>query len=100
MHDIIVKSKKVDHLISDINRNSEKCVFEVPSNKLLGYIVCKRGIKVNLENTTTIMKMGLIKKLEGCPEVNRICMTVLNQFISRIGKRGALNKLLKNFDKL
>jgi hypothetical protein len=49
-----------------MKRNSEKCVFNVPSGKL-------RGIKVNLENTTTIMmKMGLIKKLEGCPKVNRM----------------------------
>jgi hypothetical protein len=56
-----------------MKRNSEKCVFNVPSGKLLGYIVSKWGIKVNLENTTTIMmKMGLIKKLEGCPKVNRM----------------------------
>lgn len=49
--DIIIKSKKTDHLIKNleailtrlwefkINLNPEKCIFRLPKGKLLGFIV-------------------------------------------------------------
>jgi hypothetical protein len=58
--DIMVKSQKSDSLISDLEEtfnnlrwfniklNPEKCTFEDPQGKLLGYIIFKRGIKANL----------------------------------------------------
>jgi hypothetical protein len=55
--DIIVKSKKVDQLMIDLEKtfkklrengiklNPEKCVFRVPRGMLLGFIVSERGIE-------------------------------------------------------
>jgi hypothetical protein len=52
--------------------NPEKCTFGVPSRKLLGYMVSRRGIDPNPEKVLAITKMrplvGLhdIQKLTGC----------------------------------
>ena len=57
--DVVVKTKHVDSLIDDlrltfdslrtydIKLNPEKCVFGVPSGKLLSFIVSSRGIEAN-----------------------------------------------------
>jgi hypothetical protein len=37
--------------------NPEKCVFGVPTGKLLGFTVNHRGIEANLEKIETIMRM-------------------------------------------
>jgi hypothetical protein len=70
--DIIVKTKKVDNLVNDldvafkslwaknIKLNPKKCIFGVPRGMLLWFIVSERGIKANLEKITTITKMGPI----------------------------------------
>ena len=70
--DIIVKSKRADHLIADLGQtfaklrangiklNPEKCVFEVPRGMLLGFIVSERGIEANPEKISAITRMGLI----------------------------------------
>ena len=54
--DVVIKTKHVDSLVDDIcltfdnlrtydmRLNPEKCVFGVPAGKLLGFIVCNRGI--------------------------------------------------------
>ena len=61
--DIVVKSKRADHLIADLEQtfskpransiklNPEKCVFGVPRGMLLGFIVFESGIKANLEKS-------------------------------------------------
>ena len=63
--DIVVKSKRVDHLVADLEQtfaklwvngiklNPEKCIFGVPRGMLLDFIVSDRGIEANPE-------MGLI----------------------------------------
>ena len=48
-----------------IKLNPEKCVFRVPTGKLLGFIVSKRGIRVNPEKISAIMDMEPIKNLKG-----------------------------------
>jgi hypothetical protein len=75
--DIIVKTKKISNLISDldvafkclraknIKLNPEKCVFGVPRGMLLGFIVSERGIEANPEKITTITRMGPIHDLKG-----------------------------------
>jgi hypothetical protein len=75
--DIVVKSKKVNNLVDDLNiafkclkvknikLNPEKCVFGVPRGMLLGIIVFERGIKANLEKIAAITKMGPIQDLKG-----------------------------------
>jgi hypothetical protein len=37
--------------------NSNKCVFGVPSGKLLGFIISHRGIEANPEKFSAITKM-------------------------------------------
>ena len=58
--DMVIKTRHVETLIEDlrltfdnlrtydIKLNPEKCVFGVPSGKLLGFIVSNRGIEANL----------------------------------------------------
>ena len=57
--DVVVKTRHIDSLIDDlklmfdnlrtydIKLNPEKCVFGVPSGKLLGFILSNRGIEAN-----------------------------------------------------
>ena len=58
--DVVIKTRHVKSLIDDlrltfnnlrtydIKLNPEKCVFSVPTGKLLGFIVSNRGIEANL----------------------------------------------------
>jgi hypothetical protein len=109
--DIIIKTRASDDLIADLEEtfsslrrfrwklNPTKCVFAVPSGKLLGFIVSKRGIEANPVKITAITDMEApatikdVQKLTGC-------MAALNRFISRLGERGLpFFKLLKRQDK-
>jgi hypothetical protein len=105
--DIIVKSKKANNLVDDLNiafkclkaknikLNPEKCVFGVPRGMLLGFIISKRGIEANSEKITTITKMGPIRDLKGVQRVTG-CLAALSRFISRFGKKALpLYRLLK-----
>jgi hypothetical protein len=70
--DIIVKSKKANQLVAnlektfeklranDIKLNPEKCVFGVSRGMLLGFIVSECCIEANPEKILAIMRMGLI----------------------------------------
>jgi hypothetical protein len=67
--------------------NPNKCVFGVPSGKLLGFIISHRGIEANPEKISAITKMKAptcikdVQKLTGC-------MAALNIFISKLGEWG------------
>ena len=62
----MVKSREAGTLIADLEEkfaslhkldlrlNPEKCVFEVPSGKLVGFLVSHRGIEANLEKVKAI----------------------------------------------
>ena len=66
MDDVVIKTRHVETLIDDlrltfdnlrtydIKLNPEKCVFGVPSGKLLGFIVSNRGIEANLAKIRTL----------------------------------------------
>jgi hypothetical protein len=43
--------------------NLEKCTFDVPSGKLLEYMISCRDIDPNLENVSAITKMKLSQSL-------------------------------------
>src|SRR5438034_3600699 len=107
VNDIVIKSQVKEDLISDLSEmfanlrrfrwklNPEKCVFGVPSGKLLGFIVSYRGIEANPEKLKDIFKMNSptaskdVQKLTGC-------MVALNRFVSRLGERAIpFYKLLK-----
>jgi len=108
--DIVVKSKKQDDLIQDLeiafgcfcaNRiklNPEKCVFGVPRGMLLGYIVSQCGIKANLEKVSAVARMGPIRDIKGVQKVTG-CLVALSCFISRLGEKALpLYRLLKKAD--
>ena len=68
--DIVVKSREARTLIQDLEEtfeslrqvnlrlNPEKCVFSVPSGKLLGFLVSHRGIEANPEKIKAIEGMS------------------------------------------
>ena len=97
--DIVVKSKRTDHLVADLERtfaklrangiklNPEKCVFRVPRGMLLGFIVSERGIEANPEKISAITRMGLIQNIKGVQRITG-CLAALSRFISRLGERG------------
>ena len=96
--DIVVKVRKQDTLISDLEEtfanlrkvniklNPEKCVFGVPSGKLLGFLVSHRGIEANpdkikaIENMRPPQRLKVMQRLAGC-------MAALGRFISRLSER-------------
>jgi len=108
--DVVIKSKTSDNLIADLEKtfanlkryrwklNPSKCIFGVPSDILLGYIVSARGIEPNPDKVSAITNMKWptcvkdIQKLIGC-------MAALSHFISRLGEKGLpVFKLLKAFE--
>jgi hypothetical protein len=109
--DVVVKTRNSDMLIADLEEtftslreyrwklNPNKCIFSVPSRKLLGFIISHHGIEANPEKISAITKMKAptcikdMQKLTGC-------MAVLNRFISKLGERGLpFFKLLKHQEK-
>jgi hypothetical protein len=109
--DVVVKTRNSDTLIADLEEtfaslreyqwklNPSKCVFGVPSGKLLNFIISHRGIEANPEKISTITKMKAptcskdVQKLTGC-------MAALNRFISKLGEWGLpFFKLLKHQEK-
>jgi hypothetical protein len=97
--DIVVKSKKCGDLLHDLKEsfdnlrkfkmmlNHKKCIFDMSSGKLLGYMVSSRGIDVNpkkveaIENLQPPRTKKEIQKLVGM-------MTTLSRFISKLGECG------------
>jgi hypothetical protein len=109
--DVVVKTKNTSTLIDDLGEtfaslreyrwklNPNKCVFGVPSSKLLGFIISHRGIEANPEKISAITSMKAptcikdVQKLTGC-------MEALNRFILKLGERGLpFFKLLKHQEK-
>jgi hypothetical protein len=109
--DVVVKTRKSDTFIADLEEtfaslreyrwklNPNKCVFGVPSGKLLGFIISHRGIEANPEKISAITNMRDptcikdVQKLTGC-------MAALSIFISKPRERGLpFFKLLKHQEK-
>jgi hypothetical protein len=109
--DVVVKTRNSDTLIADLEEtfaslreyhwklNPNKCVFGVPSGKLLGFIISHCGIEANPEKISAITNMRAptcikdVQKLTGC-------MAALNKIISKLGERGLpLFKQLKHQEK-
>jgi hypothetical protein len=109
--DVVIKTRNSDTLIADLEEtfaslreycwklNPNKCVFSVPSGKLLRFIISHRGIEANLEKISAISSMKAptcikdVQKLTGC-------MAALNRFISKLREQGLpFFKLLKHQEK-
>ena len=77
VNDVVIKSRVKKDLIADLSEtftslrrfgwklNPEKCVFGVPSGKLLGFIMSQRGIEANPEKLKDILKMQSPTTLKG-----------------------------------
>jgi hypothetical protein len=109
--DVVVKTRNSDTLITDLEEtfaslreyqwklNPNKCVFGVPSGKLLSFIISHHDIEANSKKISTITNMKAptcikdVQKLTGC-------MAALNRFISKLGEQGLpFFKLLKHQEK-
>ena len=84
LDDVVIKTRHVETLIDDlrlmfdnlrtydIKLNPQKCVFGVPSGKLLSFIVSNRGIEANLAKIRALSQLAIptdlkhIQKLAGC----------------------------------
>ena len=82
--DVVIKTRHVETLIDelrltfdnlqthDIKLNPKKCVFSVPSGKLLGFIISNRGIEANPAKIRALSQLAIpidlkhIQKLAGC----------------------------------
>jgi hypothetical protein len=79
--------------------NPNKCVFGVPSGKLLGFIISHRGIEANPEKISAITNMKAPTRIKDVQKLTG-CMAALNRFISKLGERGLpFFKLLKHQEK-
>jgi hypothetical protein len=106
--DVVVKTRNSDTLIADLEETftslreyqwklyPNKCVFGVPSRKLLSFIISHRDIEANPGKISTITNMKAttcikdVQKLTGC-------MAALNRFISKLREWGlSFFKLLKH----
>jgi hypothetical protein len=109
--DVVVKTQEDEGLISDLadafnnlrkikmKLNTKKCIFSVPLEKLLEYMVSHCGIDPNPEKVSAITKMKPPESLHDMQKLMR-CMTVLSRFILQLGVRGLpFFKLLKKHDK-
>jgi hypothetical protein len=106
--DVVVKTRNSNTLIADLEEtfaslreyrwklNPNKCVFGVPSGKLLGFIISHRGIEANPEKISAITSMKALTCIKDMQKLTG-CMAALNRFISKLGERGLpFFKLLKH----
>ena len=66
----------------NLKLNPEKCIFGVPSGKLLGFFVSHRGIETNPD---TIKAIEQIQAPRTIKDVRRLtwCVAALSRFISK-----------------
>jgi hypothetical protein len=97
--DVVVKTTDEDNLITDLAQtivnlrlyrwklNPEKCVFGVPSVKLLGFMVSHHGIEANPTKVDAIRRMN---RPTGKKDMMKLTgmMAALGRFISKLGEKG------------
>jgi ribonuclease HI len=109
--DVVVKTRNSDTLIANLEEtfaslreyhwklNPNKCVFGVPSGKLLGFIISHHGIEANPEKISAITNMKAPTYIKDVQKLTE-CMAALNRFISRLGEQGLpFFELLKHPEK-
>ena len=94
MDDIVVKTKDKSMLVQDLEEtfanlrkinlklNPEKCVFGVPSGKLLGYFVSHRGIEANPDKIKAIEQIQAPRTVKDMRRLTG-CVAAMSRFISR-----------------
>src|SRR5207244_12944236 len=109
--DVVIKSRVKVDLISNLSEiftnlrrfrwklNPEKCVFGVPSGRLLDFIVSYHGIEANPKKLKDIFRMNSPTTLKDVQKLTSY-MAALSHFVSRLGERAMpFYKLLKKQDK-
>jgi hypothetical protein len=109
--DVVVKTTEEDKLIADLTEtfanlrefqwklNPTKCVFGVPSELLLGFMVEHRGIEANPAKVNAIRKMAKPSNKKDVMKLTSM-MAAIGRFISKLGEKGLpFFKLLKKADK-
>jgi hypothetical protein len=98
--DVVVKTRNSDTLIADLEEtfaslreycwkiNPNKCVFGVPSGKLLSFIISHHGIEANPEKIFAITSMKAPTCINGVQKLTG-CMAALNRFISKLENGGS-----------
>ena len=98
MDDIVVKTKDRATLVQDLEEtfanlckinlklNPQKCVFGVPSDKLLGFSVSQHGIEANPDKIKAIEQIEAPKRIK---DVRRLtgCVAAMSRFISKSAER-------------
>jgi dsDNA-binding SOS-regulon protein len=108
---VVVKTRHPDTLIADLEEtfaslqeyqwklNPNKCVFGVPSGKLLGFIISHRSIEANPEKIFVITAMKAPTTVKDVQKL-RGFMAALNRFSSKLRERGLpFFRLLKRQEK-
>jgi hypothetical protein len=90
--DVVIKIENLENFIEDLQLvfnslrqyrwklNLEKCVFEVPARKLLGFNVSHQEIEANPEKIEAIMRMEAPRSQKKVPMLTG-CMAALSRFI-------------------
>ena len=70
----------------NLKLNPEKCIFDVPSGKLLGFFVSQCGIEVNPDKIKAIEQIEAPRRIK---DVRRLtgCVAAMNRFISKSAER-------------
>jgi hypothetical protein len=91
--DVVVKTRDPPMLIEDLKHtfenlkkwkwklNPNKCVFDVPSRQLLGFLLSHRGIEASTKQIQAIIVMGPPRCIKDVQKLTG-CMAALNRFIS------------------
>ena len=108
--DVIIKIRSNDQFSADLQETSEnlrifkwnlnptKCVFGVPSGKLLGFIVSSRGFEANPTKINAIRFMKPPRCKKDLMKLTE-CTAALSRFISRLGDKDLpFFKLLRKSD--
>jgi hypothetical protein len=109
--DVVVKTTEEDQLITDLTEtftnlrefqwklHPAKCVFGVPSELLLGFMVGHQGIEANPVKLEAICNMSKPSNKKDIMKLTGM-MEALSRFISRLGENGLpFFKLLKKENK-
>ena len=107
VHHVVVKTRDASTLINNLDRtfkalnkykwklNPKKCIFGVPSGKLLGNVISRDGISPNPSKVRAVLDMRTPKNVKDVQKLTG-CMAALSRFISRLGEKGLpFFKLLK-----
>ena len=98
VYDMLIKSKTLEEHLADLEENFSvmkankvrinlaECIFRVAVGKFLGFMLIKRGIKVNPSKCKVILEMRSLNTLKEVQRLNG-CITALSRFMSRLAEK-------------